>query len=184
MIAFLLIGTFWFWSILTFLFVLEIVYTIKDSGRGIWLVGLLFTVLFILSGAISFAWIALNPLTLLLYIAIYIGIGLLWSMKEWYSFVKSMVHGYNLSGYYQKKTTDEMNDILKEELRLDLHWKSITTWIVYFPFFMLAWVLTEPIKKIAKLFSAVYNKITNLLVNKAIQNISTEKKNDGNKKDS
>ena len=184
MVTFLLVGTFWFWSILIFLFVFEIVYTIKDSDRGIWLIELLFTILFILSGAISFAWIAANPWMLLLYIAIYIGIGIVWSMKKWYSYVKRIIQSYKLSEYYHKKTPDELNNILKLEFRHDSHGKYITTWIVYFPFFILVWVLIEPIKKIAKLFSGVYNKITNLLVDKAIKNISMEKKDDGNKKDS
>ena len=178
MIAFLLVGTVWFWMILALLIVGEILYAISDRIRaGTWFVGVLLTTLFVLSGAISFTWIAANPWMLLLYIAIYIGAGLLWSMKEWYSFVKAKVVRYRQSDYYSNKTETEFRALMTSELQLDRYWGNITTWIVYFPFFMLAWVLTDPIKKIAEQFSVIYNKITSSLVNKATNKILTENKN-------
>ena len=185
MIAFLLVGTFWFWAILGVLFIAEILYAVSDNIKGgTWFVGLLLIVLFVLSGAINFAWIAANPWTLLLYIGIYIAAGLVWSMKEWYSYVKAKVSRFGQSNYYSDKTEDEFKEYMELELRLEDYWVTITTWIVYFPFFMLAWVLTDPIKKIAEQFSVVYNKITSSLINKATVKIFMEKKNDGNQKDS
>jgi len=128
-----------------------------------------------------------NPLTTLMWAGIYIFAGLIWSIKEWYSYVKDRAEYYTKTESLVKEfrfTEKEIKDNLIRETDITKHWDDITTWIVYFPYFVLAWALTDPIKLIAEQFAFVYKRIANSVTNKAINNIIKERtSNDINNRD-
>jgi hypothetical protein len=158
---------------------------------GIWIFGIILTALLIVSGGISFAWLMANPMTALMWIAIYIGSGLLWSMKEWNDYVNDRVEYYSNSLVDMKDrngkylhTEDGIKHKIENATDISQHWDSVTTWIVYFPFYFLSWILTDPIKFIAKQFTFVYKAISNRIVNNALDRVYREREaNENNKRD-
>jgi len=134
-----------------------------------------------LSGGIPFVWMFANPLTTLMWAGIYIFAGLIWSIKEWYSYVKETAQEFS-GGYYSDKSEEELLEIIKDRVDIKRHWDDITTWIVYFPYFVLAWALTDPIKKLAQQFSFVYEKISSVLVSKTVSKLIAERETNANNK--
>lgn len=112
---------------------------------------------------------------------IYILSGLIWSIKEWYSYVKETTKAFS-SEYDSDKSNTELIEMISDKVDVKDHWYNITTWIVYFPYFILAWALTDPIKKLAKQFTFVYEKISSVLVNKAVNKLITEREVNANNK--
>jgi hypothetical protein len=186
MIGFLIFGGFWFWTIFTIIsFVLILNVIFSDKLGWIWFSGIVMLVLFILSGGIPFAWMFANPLTTLMWAGIYIAAGLLWSIKEWYSYVVEKAKYYTSDSSMLYRGTDTKEDLIKElnrDVDIKRHWDDITTWIVYFPYFVLAWALTDPIKKLAQQFTFVYEKISSVLVNKTVNKIIAEREANANTK--
>lgn len=182
MIEFLIFGGFWFWTIFSLISFVLIINVIFSERLGwIWFFGFVMFVLFVLSGGINFAWMLANPLITLMWAGIYIAAGLLWSIKEWYSFVKEMSQEFK-GGYYSHKSEKELLAIIKDRVDIRNHWNDVTTWIVYFPYFVLAWALTDPIKKLAQQFSFVYEKISAVLINKTVNKIIAEREANANTK--
>ena len=184
MIGFLIFGGFWFWTIFTIIsFVLILNVIFSDRLGWIWFSGFVMFVLFILSGGINFAWMFANPLTTLMWAGIYIAIGLFWSIKEWYGFVIDSSTYYTSNPYMTKnETKEELLKTLSADINIKNHWDDVVTWIVYFPYFVLAWALTDPIKKLAQQFTFVYEKISSVLVNKTVNKIIAEREANANSK--
>lgn len=107
-------------------------------------------------------------------------------MKEWYSYVKEHAeyHSKYANSYSGKLmlSEKEIRDNLMVDTDVTQHWNNITTWIVYFPYFVLAWTLTDPIKLIAEQFTFVYKKTANAITNRAINTIIKERETNANNK--
>lgn len=161
MLEFLLFGTLWFYIISGIIVIVAIGAIVNDNLGLNWFSVLLFITLFILSGIWSVDWILSNPIDTLIRVGIYLGIGLIWSMKEWYSFLFREAEEYVEAGI--KK------DLIRDKLALRNHWHRIVNWIIYFPLHMLAWVLRDPVKWLAQRFAFVYESISKHVMNKAIK---------------
>jgi len=84
--AFVIFGTFWFWVISAAIFGWLIFLTERESH---FLAGLaLFGFMWIVSSANGFS-ILDNPLVALMWLGIYLGIGVVWSFLKWFSFLFS-----------------------------------------------------------------------------------------------
>lgn len=179
MIEFLIFGGLWFWiffGFISFLTILNLIFSSREET--VWIYGILFAILFFISGGIDFSWIASNPLLVIRNIGIYLGIGILWSMKEWYSYVniriKELLNESKYKSNFGSKNTNPSIEEQKEFIRINsprLNWSRITAWITYWPFYILSWILTDPIKKLAQQFRVIYNGITHMQVNKALKNL-------------
>lgn len=161
MLEFLLFGTLWFYIFSGLIVIMAIGAIINDNIAWNWFSVLLFIALFVLSGVWSIDWILNNPVDTLIRVGIYLGIGLLWSMKEWYSYLFRRAEEYVELGI--KK------DIIMDRLALKNNWTRIVNWIVYFPLHMIAWVLRDPVKWLAQRFSFVYESISKHVINKAFK---------------
>lgn len=182
MIEFLAFGTLWFFITAGILFLVLLISIFNDADRALWFTGLLLITFLFISGTWGVSWVLDNPLIVLRNIAMYIGIGLIWSIKEWYSYVqektKYFFTHHNLYDYdtatNKKKTKEQMIALLKDQLALDHNWGIITQWITYYPFYMIAWMLKDPIKMIATKISFIYSGITTNIINRATAKIKIE----------
>jgi len=153
MLEFLIFGGFWFWLIVSIDLLILIISAFNDAHGLTWIFGIILIFVLFVSGIISWSWVVANPLLFLVCVGIYIFVGIVWSIKEWYDYCLQEAK----SNYRWVNTHVEDGSYAPE---ISQHWDDVTTWIVYFPIFMLAWVLTEPIKKIAKQFSFIYNFVS------------------------
>lgn len=170
---FLIFGGLWFWGIfgfISFLILMNLIFSGREET--IWIFGFLLVLLFFFSGLLNFSWIAENPLLVLRNVGIYIGIGLVWSMKEWYSFVKEQIK-FRLQDMDKTFSKEQKKAYISRSAPyVSNNWTRIASWITYWPYHILSWALTDPIKKIAKRFRVVYSGITQLQINNAINKIN------------
>lgn len=115
-------------------------------------------------GWISFTLPIISWSALLVGGTIYLVVGLIWSFYKWFRLYKTKMNQYN----HQKSLQN--NPTLDRYIpKLEENKSSITTWVLFWPFSVMRYVLSDVIFKfttfITECFESVYNKIGNYVLN-------------------
>ena len=107
----------------------------------------------------------LSVSSVLIFLVVYIGFGLLWSLYKWRLFVLEKKEEYinNRQNYTYPKdyTNQDIIDYVSRSKDTD----QILFWVVLFPFSMLGYFINDFILDIIKKMTKVYDKITENIIN-------------------
>ena len=91
----------------------------------------------------------------------YAFLGLTWSFIEWRSHVRRIFNRLDISKYSKDEVLDKLP-------RVEENKERISSWIIYWPFCFMRWILEDAITWITKgmirAFSGIYKKITNSVI--------------------
>jgi len=189
-----IIGNIWFWVLMCVIAFLEIYflefwdepgeYGEGPNGTGATiLVIATFGVLFFLGSNKEikefFLYIYNNPGRDIFYFSIYIIAGIIWSLFKWFQYVLFLKREYqeNIKNFTEEslKNSSRERDIIKKIPNPNaLNNKgTLFTWIFYWPFSVIGYILNEPLKKI---FNFIINNIKGLyqkITDKVLADIKT-----------
>jgi uncharacterized membrane protein len=180
---FLAIGGIWFWA-LTLAYVLGVIFCLDDETYGLvvfftLVVGLISY--FFGRGKDILDYYMSNPVSFLIHMGVYIGIGALYSVLKWFLFVKGKKNKYlrEKETFMGKKSNKEKDaeTLKKEWMDYNGSFKSfimyltpshntgkITFWIIYWPFSLLSLFLRDFLREVAAFvmnrLESVYSSIS------------------------
>ena len=163
----IIFGTIWFWTLLSVVAILIIWFledainyekTYRDTGGGtkVTMTILAFLTLYFFFGSKeqfvqALYYIKGNPGTIILSIASYVVIGVIWSIVRWYFYLQ----GFKI--HYIRKNGPTKNGISFRGIPKGADNKNrILTWMSYWPFSMFWTIINEPFRKV---FRYIYSKI-------------------------
>lgn len=151
------VGTWLFWSLVaTFVFI-EICFLSFDDNEDPAIVTALIT--FVAAVTLTNLFRGISPLWLVSMAAVYLALGVLWSIKKWYTFVvekkaEILIRFNNLS---PQKTT--FADYAKDQRPTAARNKErIVVWMTLWPFSFSWWILLWP----RRAFTWIYNRLSTL----------------------
>lgn len=118
-----------------------------------------------------------NPGTVVLSMLGYLFIGVIWSIKKWYAYVKKK----KLKSIEKLKTGDTWSILSKSELDLKYHKGRIISWMCYWPFSVLWMLVNDPIREV---FNFLFEKIKGIysrIAENAIKDVEDARKESGKK---
>lgn len=121
-------------------------------------------------GASSSVIVALSTMSfgaLIVFIGIYVGLGLIWSVWKWRLFVLDEKKDYiaTCESFQKTYNVDSLKNIIERKKNID----TITFWIILWPMSTFAYLLNDfivdTVKTLARGMSTVYDKVTNSIIN-------------------
>lgn len=169
---FFVFASFWWWFLFGAFFLLEVLFVESDKPSAATLTMIIFAVMIVLFGDVSFTWIRDNPGTIVAVIVGWFLAGTVWSVVKWYFFCLNIRDKY-LAWSADQSTPPSASDVRYWAAKQDLiefppqaiqQKEQIITWMVYWPFSATWTLLNDPVRR---LFNMIYRKIS-----KALQEIS------------
>lgn len=164
MLAFLVFGGWLFWLILVVVFI-GISLIIEDKRKDEFKFGLPSLILILLAGGFYFQyqsivkdwWESFSLLRTSLWIAGWLLVGFVWSFYRWLLFVRKKAREYHAATHSNKTMEAYMP-------RVDQNKALITGWVIFFPFSIFNYVISDLLRDffdavLAKL-TFIYDKIT------------------------
>lgn len=184
MFTFLAVGTVWFWIVIGFFIIFELV--CAEDALG-WAIGwfLLFTGFLWLGGAFAGlgAFVVAHPFDTIGYVAGYLFVGFLWTFVKWWRFLVNSQEDYNRARaeFMQEEGLDpdepipadqfdtfrrrhgisNVHDL--EHLTFDDQRERICGWAVFWPFSVVFTAVNDPVRRVLLFaidsFKSVYKEI-------------------------
>jgi hypothetical protein len=149
----LIIGSFWFWTLIVFSFILITVFIECDFALSATVTLIItFITLYLLVGddfRSIVSSIIKNPIKLFTALFSYFLIGTIWSVVKWYFFLLK-----------EKRKIIEKNDTYWRIPQVKEYKSNIMTWMTYWPFSMIWTLINDPIKRA---FREIYEKISKFM---------------------
>jgi len=189
-----IIGNLWFWILISLALFLEIGFielwiNKKDeepNGQGATIVIIgTFLILFFFGSKKEVKdfvfYIINNPLKDVFYFFVYTFIGVIWSFFKWFQYIIKLKREYQerISSFTEDsvKNSSWQQSVLRDipNPKATSKKSAIFTWIFYWPFSVIGYILNDPIKKF---FNFIFNNIKGLyqrITDKVLADISTPK---------
>ena len=114
---------------------------------------------------------SINFVKLLLYISIYLFIGIIWSFFKYRLEVKNIIN-YTKDQYYIKyKDINELKDLIRQNIKFRIDNSRKSLWILFFPYSIIKFLIGDFIEYIVEKLGKVYTKISEYIINKELESL-------------
>jgi hypothetical protein len=162
-------GSIWFWAATVIPFLLLIAFVENEkSGMALFTLVATFAAFAAFGDKQWLTWVTHNPLTILYYVAGYIGVGILWGIVKWFFYCLKQRDKYEA---LRKLYTEEGKPFNKETFKrlagyqynegdfppnIKEHKGRVVFWMAYWPVSALWWVLNDPL---TRLYNMLYHRL-------------------------
>lgn len=112
---------------------------------------------------------SINFVKLLLYISIYLFIGIIWSFFKYRLEVKSIIN--YTKEQYSNKDINKLKDLIRQNIKFRIDNSRKSLWILFFPYSIIKFLIGDFIEYIVEKLGKVYTKISEYIINKELESL-------------